>query len=778
MKKPQWHTEGSAARWFQERYPEQSLPAPRWPGAPIPSSSMTSRESMGGNGVSSTSELDNDLCHLAWELARLCVGDDEREALFHLSHALLQFAEQGSTFVFLPKSEARAPFGPVDLCVSSAARVSVCHPADGNPSAPGGFFPLLLGRGMSRGAARLVWDVLFGDVPQGLRAFVAADGNVPILRMEGGLALHRYDRIERRLAQSVAEFVRLPPLPVAHNDVERAWQEVKRSATIPLTSEQQWALLQGVHLPFTVIAGGPGTGKTSIVVSLLRMLARLGVAPERIALAAPTGKAANRLYEVVLAQLAPLTDPVDEELRAKLAEPRTLHRLLGYSPRRDGFDRDESYPLEDDVILVDECSMIDVSLMMHLFRACAPRRPGVRARRLLLLGDCHQLPSVDAGMVFQHLSEEDEVVNLDGTSSSSGTSCIPAPLRRSWSASITFKPDEPALAFHDDKNRLRGRFVATLTHSHRMNPNDPEGRAIYACAMAVRRGDVGALQPDAEGLPSKSTPADLCFSGMEHLDMAAATPPYDGFLDAWWHRRWRRDIEVDVGEGAATWPAEALLRHVYVIREGTVIEDELPLWRVHRAFTESQRILCLMRGHEATGAARVNAFFEAKRRAETLAHPTDAWRRSQSHFFAGEPVLYTHNHYDLSLFNGDQGMVAWTRAELDVAPRLRALFPRANGVVAHDLMNLQPYLERAYALTVHKAQGSQMEWAALLLPEDVEHPLLVRQLVYTAISRASRSVVLVGPLTALHRAAQNPCRRDSAFMAKVQDQLDVDEIPS
>src|SRR5690554_2307346 len=171
-------------------------------------------------------------------------------------------------------------------------------------------------------------------------------------------------------------------------------------AAMALNHEQQYALLSAVFRPFTVISGGPGTGKTSIVVSVLRLLARLGVEPGDVALAAPTGKAAHRLGDAVhghLQALQPIEDDVDARLLRELAGASTLHRLLGYSPGRNDYYYHENNRLPQRVVIVDEASMIDLFLMERLLSAVEP------TARLILLGDADQLPSVDAGAVFRDL---------------------------------------------------------------------------------------------------------------------------------------------------------------------------------------------------------------------------------------------------------------------------------------------------------------------------------------------------------------------------------------
>ncbi|MGD0529328.1 MAG: AAA family ATPase, partial [Polyangiaceae bacterium] len=138
----------------------------------------------------------------------------------------------------------------------------------------------------------------------------------------------------------------------------------------PLTDEQKRAVRAALSSPLALVTGGPGTGKTTIVVALLRALAWTGIPMESIAIAAPTGKAAQRLQEAISGGLAAAArDMADATLSTTAPEPQTLHRLLGWSPSSGRFARHENDPLPHRVVLVDEASMIDLAAMDRLLRA-------------------------------------------------------------------------------------------------------------------------------------------------------------------------------------------------------------------------------------------------------------------------------------------------------------------------------------------------------------------------------------------------------------------------
>ena len=201
---------------------------------------------------------------------------------------------------------------------------------------------------------------------------------------------------EERLAAALRG--RRDGAPLASDaELEPALHAIATGAPAAPTAEQLDAVRAALRGRLTVVSGGPGTGKTTIVLAILRALLRLGVAPEALALAAPTGKAANRLEEAIqlgLRRLAPLAAP-DTELERACPPAQTLHRLLGWSPRRGAFAHHQNNRLAQKVIIVDESSMIDLSLMERLVRAVADDA------RLVLLGDADQLPSIEAGAVFR-----------------------------------------------------------------------------------------------------------------------------------------------------------------------------------------------------------------------------------------------------------------------------------------------------------------------------------------------------------------------------------------
>jgi exodeoxyribonuclease V alpha subunit len=517
---------------------------------------------------------------------------------------------------------------------------------------------------------------LLGQVP----ALVGAPGERKPLIVDGEfLYQQRILACETRLAAAIkARAARPGPDPQA---VKATIAAIAATSSLRLSDEQQAAVAAALGRRLAVISGGPGTGKTTIALALARGLVRMGVSAGELALAAPTGKAANRLQESFRAGLAALPAPSAED-RALSTCPaaQTLHRLLGYSPTTGHFQHHQNHRLPARAVIVDEGSMIDLLLMERLLRAL--RDDAV----LLLLGDADQLPSVDAGAVFRDL----------------------------------------------------GALAVRLDKSFRTDQAQTAGRRISECAAAVRAGDAGRL---ADLLVRRATSAALAFDGAELVP----SNERQAVLERWYH-----DRIVALPE----W--NQLIEHKYVLGpEGFSPADHDRLTRLH-AHLARQRVLCVTR-ERPTGANPVNAFLHS-----LCAGP-------DGDLLPGEPVLVLRNDYQRGLWNGDQGFIL-SVALPGHAARPMAVFRLSTGTaspwlaVAPEAMG--DGLTLAYALTVHKAQGSEHDQVLLLLPEQPV-PLLTRELLYTALSRARHAVVVCGSAEVLASGVSTSLTRSSGLAEKL-----------
>ncbi len=430
------------------------------------------------------------------------------------------------------------------------------------------------------------------------------------------VALAQFSEGEQLVAAFVAE--RSGPHAEAPDLVEADLQRAEQALGVPLLGNQRQAVALALHAQLAVVTGGPGTGKTTIIRALLAALP----AHTQVALTAPTGRAARRLAEA--------TD----------REAKTLHRLLEYDVRQRRFLRDQGRPLDADLVVVDEVSMVDVPLATALCKALRPET------RLVLVGDADQLPSVGPGAVLADL--------------------------------------------------LRSESVARV----RLKQVYRQGQTSYITAAAhqILAGELPSSAPRGQGdfffLPrhtAEDIAATLCEVVSEHLPRLGFDPQTDVQVLALMHRG--------------------------------------PLGT--EALNERLRTLINRDGQLALGG----------------------WR-------SGDKLIQTKNDYDLEVFNGDIGVVQGVTAGLPSgdaeAPALLtpSLQVRFGERVVEYLPEKMDSLAQAYAVTVHKAQGS--EYPAVVLPLYLgHHTMLQRNLLYTAVTRARRFAVLVGQPEALARAVSN-----------------------
>jgi exodeoxyribonuclease V alpha subunit len=539
----------------------------------------------------------------------------------------------------------------------------------------------------------------------------SVDEFAPLMLLDGFLYHQRIHAAESRLAERVLALLAATPARAEGAAIAPTLDDI-RTQPVSLSDEQLAAVATAARSRLALISGGPGTGKTSIIVAILRALVRLGLEPRDIALAAPTGKAAYRMRESIRESLGEIENPGDHDTRLSrnAPEPQTVHRLLRWSPTLGRFRHHRQNPLAAKVVIVDESSMLDLVLMERLTGALAPQA------RLVLLGDADQLPSVAAGAVFRDLITAAE------------------------SASAP-----PALA----------DATCRLTKSFRMDPSKPSGRAILSVARAINEGAAKELfeVKDERGEPliaRRRSAEEIVWEKVEWLPDDEKT--LAAFVDHWFSERVR-------GNG----PIQSLVKDRWTIGPNGFIQDrngQLP--NLFRHFAES-RILCVTRVFE-NGAEKMNNLLH--QRASASRGAAHGASRGRFDYLPGEPVLFLHNDYDRMLFNGDQGLTLWGRERGKSKPSLIVAFERPGGYEAFYLETLRPNLELAYATTVHKAQGSEFRNVAVILPRE-EMPLLTAEVAYTAVTRAAEGVVVVGGENALERFAAR-VRRSSGMADKIR----------
>ena len=400
--------------------------------------------------------------------------------------------------------------------------------------------------------------------------------------------------------------LRAAPLGEVRIDAERAIQWLEKAHRLRLSPEQQDAVRLAAANKILVITGGPGTGKTTVIKSLVSIFDAKRL---RVCLAAPTGRAAKRM----------------EEATGQPAQ--TIHRLLEFSPKEGAFTRDENNPLTDDVVIVDECSMVDVQLMHSLLRAVPLKA------RLFLVGDVDQLPSVGPGSVLMDIIQSNAVPVV-------------------WLKTIFRQAAESGI----------------ITNAHRINRGDYPQFNAADFFFVERKEPPKALETIVELVTDRI--------------------PQKFGLDP------KRDIQV--------------------------------ISPMHRG---------------EAGVAQINESLQEALNPTGTPVPRRTLR-------VGDKVLQTRNNYELDVYNGDVGVLT----VLDEANK-EVQVNYDDRAVLHPFDDLDD-LTLAYAVTVHKAQGSEYPCVVLALLNQ-HYMLLQRNMLYTAITRGKQLVIVVGHPAAVSTAIRN-----------------------
>ena len=487
-----------------------------------------------------------------------------------------------------------------------------------------------------------------------LRASPLTQEGPLVLDGESRVYFRRYWQLERDIAAELAARAEPRTLPV-----DTAWLEstLARLCPGPEDSPQRRAARNALGYSVSLLCGGPGTGKTTTVASIIATLVERDMLakgePPKVMLLAPTGKAAARLGEAVL-EAKRRIDASSEVLACIPTEASTVHRALGMQRGGMRFRRSAALPLEANVIVLDEASMIDLALMRQLLDATP------RDATLLIVGDPDQLTSVEAGSVLRDL--------------------VDASVKTWWQGRVT-----------------------QLTKTWRYDETQPLGRLV----QAIREGDgeaVDAILTARDAVDVKWRPLDELPS---ELDLAA--------------KFWSEATHT-------TTPA----RH-FELRGRYVMLTPFRRGRI---------------GTERLGEAIRERLLSSGKPAVT-------------------PIIIEQNSQELGVFNGDFAML------VDGAPR-HAVVQREAGDFPELAAARLPRHSEAFAISVHKSQGSEFDEVLVVVPKD-DAPLLTRELLYTAVSRARQRVRLVGPREVVMAALRRKAERHSGLVDAIAE---VDDVPA
>lgn len=520
----------------------------------------------------------------------------------------------------------------------------------------------------------------------GWSALSDSDCAAPLVLNNDRLYLHRLWHHEGRVAQffqtraAPQQFTPERVRAVLNNlfgEQPEDWQKI--AAAVALTQKT------------AVISGGPGTGKTTTVAKLLAALIHLSEGALRIQLAAPTGKAAARLTESLGNALQAL--PVTEQERQRFpAEATTLHRLLGAQPESQRLRYHAGNPLHLDVLVVDEASMVDLSMMANLIAALPPQA------RVIFLGDRDQLASVEAGAVLGDICRCAEA----------GYSPVRAlQLATLTGCALEGRDDNVAPAVRD--------AICLLRKSYRFAADSGIGKL----AAAVNGGEVSAVE--------------AAFAA--------------GFSDI--ERR-----SLNSGEAYQAMLSEITEGYRPFIE---LVQQQAAPSAILQAFARYQLLCALREG--PFGVQGLNQRIEQKlMQMQWLRRP-----KNGSRWYSGRPVMVTRNDSTLGLFNGDIGI-----ALEDHDGVLKVFFPLPDGTIKAVQPSRLPVHDTAWAMTVHKSQGSEFDHTALVMPAQFV-PVLTRELIYTAITRARKRLTLYSEEGVFRRAVQLQTQRRSGLLQRLTE---------
>ena len=526
------------------------------------------------------------------------------------------------------------------------------------------------------------------------------------------LYLRRYWDYERQVAAQIT--ARSTAALAVDESRTLYWlQQLFPAAPVPRDCDwQRLACAVALRGRFSVITGGPGTGKTYTAARLLALLFATAPEPERlrVALAAPTGKAAARLKQSIDASLkelhASLGDLLNlEALVKRVGAARTLHSLLGARPDTRAFAFHHGRPLDVDVLIVDEASMIHLEMMAALLDALPP------TARVVFLGDKDQLASVEAGAVLGDLCRSAEAGHYTAETARYALAAAGEQLPAAYLADAA---QALPLAQQTVMLRTSRRFGGPIGQlAEAVNAGD-SSRALALLQAGSKDGGVLRMR---EGAPAQTV--------------------------------WQMAVARDAGVVNYQAYAQAL-----------AARPQLPMAaEAHTAWVRSVltaferfRLLCAVREGD-WGVAGINRAVEKALAAQGAISPRGEW-------YAGRPVMVTRNDAALGVFNGDIG-VALPGAT--AGSGLRVYFMDGPALRAVGVSRLAQ-VETAFAMTVHKSQGSEFEHTALVLSAHAGS-VLGRELVYTGITRARQAFTLMAQAPGLlATAVKSPTLRASGLL--------------
>ena len=513
------------------------------------------------------------------------------------------------------------------------------------------------------------------------------DDKKPFIYINENLYLYRYYNYETQIISNIKQRIQSEDT-LKEKRASFLESEMKFIEQLQVKSDNKdvseiekvdWQLVACLHSfmnNFSIITGGPGTGKTTTIAKLLALIYKEN--PNlKVALAAPTGKAGNRMIESLVAN-----DDIEKlNLKDKIDNLKsfTIHRLLGYKRNSTSFKHNAENPLIYDVVIVDEASMIDMALFSRLMEAIK------QSGRIIFLGDKEQLASVEAGSLFGDLCNSLDTLNQI---KENDYNFINQFLAYDTKVLENFKiPESYSLLFG---------HIIELKRSYRFHNKSEIGKLSQAI------------------INSNEVKVKELFSGNNTIS-------FDFDYEEKTVKDFVRKFESYIEEKDTCKALDIL---------------------------NSSKIICAVK-NGPDGVYEINKKIEQYLRTKI---------RSKELFYENRPVLVTKNYRDLDLFNGDIGIIRDGEA----------CFLDSN----HKIFKIKPSLitecETAFAMTIHKSQGSEYDNVLVILPKAKENRLLTRELLYTAVTRAKEQVIIQATEEVILTTIQNSVKRYSGIIERIK----------
>ncbi|MCH2204392.1 MAG: exodeoxyribonuclease V subunit alpha [Lentisphaerales bacterium] len=552
-------------------------------------------------------------------------------------------------------------------------------------------------------------------------SLVAIDARMrPLVLKDDNLYLYRNLALEQKLIENCQKLWQENSQRQLTESLIADFKTVFESLSYELHPRQTLGVICGVLNQFSIITGGPGTGKTSVLATLLRILVRQpGEDIDKIRLVAPTGKAAQRMADSLEQSISGLSNPEGIDLHLADLEATTIHRLIK------SYLNKENVKINAQTLVIDEVSMVDARLMADLLNAISSEC------RVIFLGDKHQLPSVEAGQVLTDLLPTEAPLYSEAFLSS-----VKQLVRPEIYESMVIQSSAQESALQDKVVLLTKSYRSAeeiLELSLRVNVDSEDELTSYTL-----RSDL-LLQEESEvteGLPlfdfkkGVNPYPQTWFDGRSSVQFFWESFPEEDFFETWFEQCFNQKTDSYL----------ALLRKTI---------NQQPYDCLDKLFSELEdsRILCFTRTGEH-GVNRLNQI-GSKYLRNTLSDYNHA------DLFHGAPIMITRNDYSRGLYNGDVGLV------LKVDDGYKAYFRKEDGYVSFSVEVLLNY-ELSFAITVHKSQGSEYNKVLLLVPESRENRLLSREILYTGITRAKNNCIIAGDKTIFLEGAARKIHRESS----------------